>query len=84
MVAVGNIVKCLDFPERDDCFLIGKVIAVEDDFFRVEVALDVKAGDFNHVRVGGIYKVPNIGKALIDDAEYPGRVVVLCAPVYVD
>lgn len=81
MVAVGDVVRCLDFPGRDDCFIIGEVLEVYEDYFVVRAALRVVAGVIREGGLPGIYEVPMMGFALFDD-DGGNRVAVMCGPNY--
>lgn len=83
MIEVGDVVRCLDFPGRYDCFIVGEVLEVYEEYFVVRAVLRVVAGVIRENGVPGIYEVPMMGKALFEDAG-GNRVVVMCSPDYVD
>ncbi len=47
---VGEIVKCLDFNESDDCYITGKVVDVylKEKTFRAEVVSRTWRGQVDH------------------------------------
>lgn len=71
---VGNIVKCLDFPGRPDCFIIGEVIELRDDTFIVKTSMRAHLGHVIDGAAGYQFEVPMPGKALFDSAD---RITVL-------
>lgn len=77
MIEVGEIVRCLDFPGRYDCFIVGEVLEVFDEYFKMKAAMRVVEGKIVQNGVGCIYEVPKMGKALFDD-KGGNRVVILC------
>lgn len=77
----GDVVKSLDFPGHDDCFIIGEVLEVYEEYFTMKCSLRIVKGIIRDGSIGGIYEVPKIGKALFDDSE-GDRLVVLCSPTY--
>lgn len=73
-MAVGPVLKCLDFPGRDDCYIIGELLAYRDnDYYEVLCSVDVVEGVERDARVGVVFNVPVNGKAMFDDV-FPGRV----------
>lgn len=83
MIEKGDIVRCLDFPGRYDCFIVGEVMQVFDDYFRIRASLRVVEGAIREGGLPALYDVPMMGKALFDDAG-GNRIVVMCSPNYAE
>jgi len=74
---VGDIVKSLDFVGIDDCYMVGKVVAVQfDGQFRAKFIKRVWQGSEDQKFKTDFFSAPMQGEHFMDRAEFP-RVVVI-------
>lgn len=74
---VGNIVKSLDFPGIDNCYMVGKVTAIlNDGSFRAEFIKRVWEGKTDTKFKTDYFVAPLQGNHFLDNEKFP-RIVVL-------
>lgn len=75
---VGDVVKSMDFPDVENCYMVGKVVAVSESFgeFRAEFIKRVWLGSEDRKFKTDYFTAPLQGKAFLDRADAP-RVVVI-------
>jgi len=74
---VGDIVKSLDFNGIDDCYMIGKVVAIQfDGAFRAQFIKRVWQGVEDRKFKTDFFTAPVQGNSFMDNTESP-RIVVL-------
>ena len=76
MVKKGDVVKALDFPGNDTCFMVGTVVAVVNDLVYCTLLKQVFDGEDLPVEDGKTFTTPQVG-AYMMDAMYPNRLTVL-------
>lgn len=75
---IGSIVKSLDFNGIEDCYMVGKVVAIQGDgLFRAEFIKRVWQGAEDRKFKTNFFTAPVQGNAFLDRPESP-RVIVLC------
>ena len=73
-IRVGDIIKSLDFPGNESCYMIGKVIAVLDDgYINCQGIAKVWQGT---AEAGRDFGVMPEGSHFLDEA-FPGRITVI-------
>jgi hypothetical protein len=74
---VGNIVKSLDFVGIDDCYMLGKVVAIDDGgTFRAKCIKRVWKGVEDRSVKNEFFFAPQQGQHMFDRAESPRVIVV--------
>lgn len=74
---IGSIVKSLDFNGIDDCYMVGKVVAVQSDgLFRAEFIKRVWQGIEDRKFKTDFFTAPVQGNAFMDRPESPRVIVV--------
>lgn len=74
---VGDIVKSFDFNGIDDCYMIGKVVAVQSDgLFRAEFIKRVWQGKLDKKFKTDYFTAPRQGYHFMDNNTFP-RVFVI-------
>jgi hypothetical protein len=74
---VGDIVKSLDFNGIDNCYMVGKVIAVQSDgAFRAQFIKRVWQGAEDRKFKTDFFTAPVQGNSFMDDPDSP-RVIVI-------
>ena len=72
---VGSIVKCYDFPGRDDCFIVGQVVSENDYSIMCNILKVVSQGETKVVHFNDTFTTAKQGEGMFDDNFQ--RVVVL-------
>ena len=76
-IKVGDIVKALDFNGIDDCYMVGKVVAVQfDGQFRAKFIKYVRQGAEDRKFKADFFTAPQQGNHFMDREDSP-RVIVL-------
>lgn len=76
-VKVGDIVKSMDFPGSENCYMVGKVVAVQNDgAFRAKFIKYVWLGQEDKKFKTDYFTAPLQGNHFLDRADMP-RVVVI-------
>jgi hypothetical protein len=77
-VKVGDVIKSLDFPGNDTCYMIGKVVAIlqDGDVFNCKAIAKVWEGKAEIVSNVHDFTAPREGLGFMDEA-FPGRVTVI-------
>ena len=77
-VKVGDIIKALDFAGREDCYMIGKVIALLDggDYINCKAIACVWSGEARAVDSTQDFGAPREGLHFLDK-HFPGRITVI-------
>ena len=76
-VKVGDIVKSLDFNGIDNCYMVGKVVAVQfDGVFRAEFIKRVWQGEIDKKFKTDYFSAPLQGNQFMDRDDSP-RVIVI-------
>ena len=74
---VGDIVKSLDFNGIDNCYMVGKVVAIQfDGLFRAEFIKRVWEGSEDKKFKTDFFTAPLQGNSFMDRPESP-RVIVI-------
>lgn len=76
MVKVGDVVRALDFPGNDTCFMQGEVVAVVDDLVYLTLQRVVFDGRDQVVEAGRTFTTPQLGAYMMDEM-YPNRLEVV-------
>ena len=78
MLKVGDIVKSLDFNGVDNCYMVGKVVSVSEQFgdFRAEFIKRVWQGEVDKKFKTDFFTAPLQGNQFMDNANAP-RIVVI-------
>ena len=77
-VQVGDVIKSLDFPGNDSCYMIGKVVAIFDNGQVLNCKAIVKVWEGKAEIVSNVYDfaVPIEGAHFMDE-KFPGRITVI-------
>jgi hypothetical protein len=77
-VRVGDVIKSLDFPGNDTCYMIGKVIAIlhNGDTYNCKAIAKVWEGKAEIVTNVHDFAVPREGLNFMDESR-PGRITVI-------
>lgn len=75
-VKMGDVVKSLDFPGTNDCYMIGKVVAIFDDMYNCKAIVQVWEGKAEIVSNVYDFAVPCEGHHFLDE-KFPGRITVI-------
>lgn len=77
-IKVGDVIKSLDFPGTEDCYMIGKVVAILDDgdLYNCKAIVRVWGGNAEIVSNIHDFSVPRIGLHIMDD-QYSNRLTVI-------
>ena len=74
---VGSVVKSLDFNGINDCYMVGKVVAIQSDGgFRARCISRVWQGSIDKKFKPDFFTAPLQGEHFMDSAEFP-RIIVL-------
>lgn len=78
MLKVGDIVKSFDFNGVDNCYMVGKVVSVSEQFgdFRAEFIKRVWQGEVDKKFKTDFFTAPLQGNMFTDRASAPRIVVV--------
>jgi hypothetical protein len=74
---VGDIVKSLDFIGNGECYMVGKVVAIDDDgWFRAKCIKRVWLGAEDRSFKNEFFVAPLQGQFFLDHPESPRVIVV--------
>lgn len=78
VVKVGDVIKSLDFPGNNTCYMIGKVIALAygGEVLRCKAISKVWEGKAEIVSNVYDFEVPAEGMNFMDD-RFPGRITII-------
>ncbi len=76
-IKVGDVIKSLDFPGNDSCYMIGKVIAIlqDGDLLNCKAIVKVWEGKAEVVTSANDFTTPREGLHFMDES-FPGRVTI--------
>lgn len=76
-VKVGSVIKSFDFPEKQTCYLIGRVTKLEGCYIYCEVISQVFSGEVvPDDELPETFRVPKQGEMMLD-AKFERIVVIL-------
>lgn len=77
-VKVGDVIKSLDFAGTEDCYMIGKVVAIlySGEVYRCKAIAKVWEGNAKIVSNVHDFEVPCEGLQMLDE-RFPGRITVI-------
>jgi hypothetical protein len=77
-IQVGDVIKSLDFPGTDTCYMIGKVVAIFDNgqVLNCKAIVKVWEGKAEIVTNAHDFAVPIEGLQFMDE-RFPGRITLV-------
>lgn len=77
-VKVGDVIKSLDFPGNDTCYMIGKVVAILQDGELYNCKAIVKVWEGKAEIVSNVYDFTTQAEGVhFMDESFPGRVTLV-------
>ena len=79
-IQIGDVVKSMDFPGVDDCYMVGRVVSFSrmDGTFRAEFMSRVWQGVVDRKFKTDYFVAPVPGNFMFDE-KYPNRITVVNA-----
>ena len=76
-VKVGDVIKSLDFPGNNECYRIGKVVAIDGEIYTcagIEIMWEGRSKPSTQVEE--LFSTPMEGAHMFD-SYFPGRITVI-------